>query len=250
MGKRIYKSRSRSRYAFRKIRKTPRIVKSKRIFRRFIRRNAIKPELKYYRQHFDFDSEFSNTSTTTNPGTYSAQLTPVNLPQGTGVGTRIGNQVNFIKFDFRMLLRAETFTNSAGTFFNGNDNSFLVRCTIWSPRVTFTEAQNYMNGISSEENINFDMVTVHKDWMIRLGNNQYQSNFNSGGTPTILAGGVADSYFKKISLKFPRKVKFGVDGDTALDQEKYAAFVTYTSKFNILSAFHGDLDIKTWYFDS
>lgn len=251
MGKRFYKKRSVSRYRKRYMKRTSKVKKSNYLFRKFIRRRALKPELKYSDSTFSFDSYFYTGTPSSTPGTYSAQITPIALTQGPGVGGRIGNQLSFVKFDFRMVLHAEPFQNAGGTFSAPVGNTILVRTTIWSPRVVFSEAQAYMNNITNETNIDFNMITVHRDMNIMMAVDALSSvNYSSSVGVINGTGGFPDTCSRVFKVKFPRKVKFGVDADITIDQEKYSAFVTFTLKKNNYTAIHGDIDCKTWYFDS
>ena len=204
------------------------------IFKRFIKRTALKPELKYV---------LTTSSNTTAGGTpFTFALTPAVLGEGTGISARVGNQVSFIKFDTRLEFKnnSPTTTGAAPVVQSGR-----IRVCVWTPRIDFTRSLAYMNSIDMNTHIDYNAVTLLKDFQTYLS-----PPYMAEATSNDIAGGPFP-YARTIPFtqKFPRKVKFGGINDggiSTLDEEKETCYLTFYSDLNV-AWLH---NTKLWYFDS
>lgn len=199
------------------------------IFKRFIKRTAIKPELKWVTA----DQTFSSTTTTS-----SRAFSAVAIPQGTAVNNHIGGQCNLIKVDYRMYLVYNRDTVAQRLSDTG-------RYVLWTPRVDLGKATAYMNTISVTTIIDIQYVTIHEDRLVYLSPNDTQS----GSTVTPGSGPMKNNVVVTGSCKFPRKVKFpSVTADISdLDDEKNIMYIT---NVNQSARYDYDCRTKLWFFDS
>lgn len=226
--RRNYRRRFNRRRKFR----TTRVQKSRRLFRKFIRRKALKPELKYQTTDSQSPSIPPN-------GCYTAKVTPSQINFGTSAGTRIGQRVNFIKLDITAQVRNDSTTSvtSAPTM-----QSAPHRFVVWSPRTDITTAVTYMNAIGVGTIIDYSYVTVYRDVIFHLS-----PPYMAESTSNDIAGGPClYLWLRRFSLRFPRKVTFG-GGNTLVDEEKYSCYFTVvTSGFPAVA----NLSHRTYYYDA
>lgn len=225
---------------FKGVRRTGRRARSNRIFRRFIRRRAIRPELKWASN--SINATVGNQAGATNVNSYSFALTPQAIGQGTGIGDRIGNELNFIKVDIRT-----TYVDDS-TLTDGNrpaHHSYLVRQVIWSPRVDIDLALAYMNDINSYSNIDFNNATI-------LSDTTFTMSPRIEGVAGVVVGQATNPSLKLVTrkVKFPRKVKFSNNTLTTVDEEKYTLYMTIVCDTVAQAGVHHYTEAKTWYFDS
>jgi len=220
---------------------TSKRVRSNRIFRRFVRRTATKPELKWIIAAWGSGSIGTQQGA---PATYYTQaMTPITLNPGTGVGTRIGNQVNFIKVDARWVINDDS--NQTFPLKAPARNTFPVRIVVWTPRRPVLQASNHIEQLNIQSQIDFDQVTVLMDTIQYISPTyieESETNEPAGG-PRLSALVI------KRSFKFPRKVKF-TTGNNDLDPEKDILYVTFKVHLVLNAGITVTAENKTWYFDS
>nr|WAE42344.1 MAG: capsid protein [Cressdnaviricota sp.] len=206
--------------------------------RRFSRaRRGRKTELKWI---------LTNASQNISAGTLNTTvLTPVNLAQGVAVNQRIGDQCKFIKVDVRM----EVINNSPTTLPAAAPQyqSGLTRVIVWSPRIEFARANNYvtLTPITLTTLLDFNVMNVFADFMVTLSPPYMQSTTTNG------IGAAPFAYYKLIrkSISFPRKVKFSsyAPDITEIDNEKDSLYLTFVNDIlDIRMAWQA----KTWFVDA
>lgn len=223
------KAYSNNTYSRRKYR-TTRVQRSNRIFRKFIRRTAIRPELKF--------SDLNYEGTVNANSVQNIRVSMSNMETGTAHYQRIGNQVNFVKVDLRMIVRNNSSTTSGSA---PVEASFYHRIIIWSPRIDFNAASLAMTGMDFNDIIDHNAVTVYRDVMQIL----YPPYMQEDLTDATPAGNGRDKIFRKFSIKFPRKVKFGL-GLTGLDEEKNSLYMTIKTQ----GAIAYNTQSRVWFFDA
>lgn len=213
--------------------------RSARIYRRFIRRKAKKPELKY--KSIVAAAGLATGGASATRITFAASTD--NIANGTGVDQKIGRQVNLTKVNIRMRIA----NNSAnGSLTAPSEANGIYRVIFWTPRVDFTAATNYMNTLTTPiDQINFDIVTVHYDRCMS----------NSNPIMAAVAGSVygpsgGPSLGERVILKtfkFPRKCKFYEASPATLNVDKDILYCTIIGgRLSILI----DCVSRTWYYDS
>lgn len=235
------RARSSLRRYWRTTRLRPRAVRSNRIFRRFIRRTAPRPELKWSLNTFNSGSVGTQTGATDT--FYTQALSPLTLNPGTGVGTRIGNQLNFIKVDCRFFYQDNS--NQTTPLTAPDYLSYPVRTIIWTPRRPYTEAAAHVQGLTDQQLIDYDQVTVHRDLTVYLS----PTYINESGTNEPAPGGRNSGIVKNFKVKFPRKVKLTA-ANNDLDPQTDILYVTFLCSSVPRSGCIVYANSKTWYFDS
>lgn len=207
--------------------------RSNRIFRKFIRRSALRPELKY--------NLFANQSGAV-VGT-TLNLHTDQIVQGTTIGTRIGQSLKFVKLDYML----DFYDATSSTGVNGAvRNSYGLRYMIWSPRVDANTAIDYMNTVKFRDFIAYDAVTIYRDVRMVM----HPKIFLNGGTAALNNHGNQVCFIRS-SMKYPRKVHFAI-GNSTLDEEKDRIYITFVidtdqSGTDVRSGLF--LQSKLWYFD-
>lgn len=214
---------------------TSRRARSRRIFKKFIRRRAIRPELK------------NNVSTVVISAGVSVGTNLTNwaitdrLAVGTGISNRIGGQVNFVKVDLGVKL-----TNNSSQLAGAAPirHSAECRVIVWSPRIDITQATTFMASISSTHDmVDPNAVTVHRDRLVQLSPTYTVGS--TAGTVVANAGNAPYSRTLKFKIKYPRKVMFGnasTNPNGLFDDEKHGIYVTvYAIDLAILVSWTGRL---------
>lgn len=119
--------------------------------------------------------------------------------------------------------------------------SAMFRVIVWTPRVDYTIAAQYMGAVTLTALIDFDVVTVHKDWRFEL-NPAYMSEAT---TADLNANGHYERIFKG-TMRFPRKVRFTSDGTSLNPNKDICYYTVYTG----LSHLRFSMDSKLWYYDT
>lgn len=205
-GRRRSFSRSVSRRRF--IRKTRRgvgprgFVKNRqmgRLFRRTMARRPVVPEVKYI--------DVSNLGNTLNPATsVTFPLSPTVLTRGVGEGQRIGNTLMYRKLMLKWNFAANF---NAAAAANPNIDS-VVRMMCWTPRVDYVIAARYMAQVGLLDHIDYNAVTIHKDFRFLLG-----SIISASGNGPYVGPAVPNHREFDMRFMFPRKLHFsplGVSG--------------------------------------
>lgn len=219
-------------------RRTGRIAKSRRIFRRFINRQALKPELKHVVQSGNQLVGYGGTGVGTN---YATSLTPITLAQGVTTATRIGNMIKYVKVDLRMVF----YDNSGNTGATAPDwSSFLVRYVIWTPRSSTSDANAYVTNITMNSVLDFDALTVYKDVTFSLA----PAFIDVGSTSQVNTGARCQKVINH-KIMFPRKVHFSAT-NTDLDPSKDIMNIVVIPQNNAGIGFYFNFSCKTWYFDA
>lgn len=205
--------------------------------RRFVRR-ANKPELKYVESNF---AQNINEATT-----YTNALSALTIAQGPGVNQRIGNQLRLIKMNINMYIKDNSFTG--GVTAVPAVQSYQIRCVLWTPRVAQATAATYMGNLTLIRHIDFNVVTVHKDFIFKLSPPYMQEATGAD----IAAGPFAFSKTMKFNVLFPRKVHLA-PGENILDIDKDVMYVTYAIEDTPGTSLVGiavNTQTKTWYYDN
>jgi len=194
----IYKSLYRSRRVFRRRNRSS--TRRLRMFRMMARRRQ-KPELKY-----DQDIYSPGAGGTINASSrWKGQLTPATMPQGTGMGERVGNYIKMLNNQFRVNMI--TLGTNGATGING-----YLRILIFSCRVAWAQAEPHIDLMEFNEPMDYNVATVHHDKYIRLGYDQWEPADDTAkvatATPTL-------KHFQ-FYTKFPRKVHFA-NGSNTID---------------------------------
>lgn len=214
--------------------------RSKRIFKKFIKRRAIKPELKYVIVN---QSQQVGLQSGSGGPTFSTTLSADSITQGSTVQNRIGAKVNIIKVDVNILIK----DNSNQTFplVAPKLGSYLVRIICWAPRTTVALAQTYMTALSINSNIDFHQATVYHDKCYNFAISYISETTSNDPAPGM---GMAIRNFKW-KFKFPRKVHLP-QGQDELDVEKYVMFITYIANDLTGAGIVFYQESKTWFYDS
>lgn len=221
------------------MRATGRRGRSNRLFRRFINRRAIRPELKWTTNiaNAQLGNSIGSTALTS-----TTPLTPVTIGQGVGIGSRVGDQVKFVKIDVRTVLRDASGANNVTAPLLPD---YLIRCIVWSPRVDITAATTNMNAMTIQLQVDYNIVTVISDRTYRLAphfiGDTVSADPNTGALSTRVL------YHK---FKFPRKVKFAGNTIDLVDEEKFSCYMTFICDNLTGVGFTYNINSKTWYFDS
>lgn len=211
-----------------------RIQKSRRIFKRFIRRTAIRPELKFV----DAQQTIPNIIPLTSR---SFKLSPDAIETGVSRSQRTGAQVKFIKVDLNAVFRNNSSTTSPAVA--PSIQSANHRFIIWTPRVDITAAINYMNSITNYAVLfDYNIITIVRDITFALS-----PPYMSEATTNDIAGGPRPyEIMKKFKIPHPRKVKFFNQAGT-IDEERYTLYCTIvTSYLDTIMI----LNTRTFYFDA
>lgn len=197
--------------------RTTRVQRSRRIFRRFIRRRAAQVELKYQYQG-PVLAEIPAANNYTNNAHSNAFV------QNTGVGARVGNQIKFVKVDFNI----QIFNNSATTLPLRAPavQSAYTRILFWTPRVAVAQATDYMTNIVGVITpIDFTVVTVLRDVLVNLS-----PPYMAEATTNDIAGGpFAYSVIRHFKIPHPRKVKFAsanINPNNTIDPDTHQLYFT------------------------
>lgn len=218
-----------------------RLARSRRIFKRFIRRRAVRPELKF--SDNVFTSGPIGSQSTATAAFYTQAVTPLTLAPGTGVGTRIGSQVNFVKVDFRMFIvddSNQTFPLNAPVLC-----SYPIRLIIWTPRRPYLQAAAHVQGLNVHQLPNYDILTVFKDITFNLSPTYVaETTSNEPGAASSNA-----SILRTFKLMFPRKVKL-TDANSDLDPQTDILYATWICNSVGRAGVQVYCDAKTWFFDA
>lgn len=206
--------------------------------RRFIRKPN-KPELKWITLNYGQTINENNV--------YNNAISILQIPKGTGVSNRIGNQVRLIKNDVTLYVRDNSFQSGAGvvpTF-----QSYLTRVVFWTPRLDYTVASTYMvNNIDLVKPIDINYVNVIRDFTFQLSP-AYLQEATSGD---ISGAPFAFSKVFKFKLLFPRKARFN-QTDDLLDTDKDVMYMFMAVENTPGTATAGigmQIWAKTWYYDN
>lgn len=229
----IYRTRGSRRILRRRTYRTTRRARSNRIYRRFIRRSAVKPELKWVVGTNNGEVAASTAG--------SVRGNPATLPIGTGVSQRIGNKIKTIRCDVNLTL----INNSLTTLPNAAParQQAQTRYILWAPRTSYSTAVAYMNNLGIATHVDFSYVTVYRDSYLSLS-----PPYMAEATSNDIAGGPSP-YMKTIrmKLKWPRSVTFTDDNGSDLVNTKYALYLTVVNSY-LATAY--SITTKMWYFDA
>lgn len=240
MFRRRYK-RTYRRRTFKKRRYTSRRTRSNRIFKRFIRRDALKPELKYKNSIYDSGSIGNQNGATSR--FYTDSVMPATITNGPTVNDRIGNQINVIKCDLRFYIR--DFSNQTTPLSAPINLTYSIRCIIWSPRRPVAQALAHIQSREMESQIDYNLVTVYRDVMLKMS-----PTYIAEATTNEPNGGPRDGQILKVfKIKFPRKIKFTPVNDD-LDPDKDMLFATFKVNTTSGAGIRVNGDNRVWFFDS
>lgn len=199
----------------------PRISKTRRIMKRFMKRAALRPELKFAILQNTFGQSAATNTTT--------KVSQNDVSIGGDEQQRLGEQINVSKIYMRMYM-ADSSGNTGSTAPNYPDSRH--RIIFWTPRVDYLLALAYMTLVTDQVSIlDTNVVTIHKELNFALGSSYIDA---TGGATGVLAAASATPTVKFIDfvIPFPRKVKFGptaLTGNTIMNRNKdvlYASFIT------------------------
>lgn len=225
---------------YRAFRRTGRISRSNRIFRRFANRTATRPELKHNFVTWNTGKLGQQTGAV---GTfYTQSLTPLTLVKGTADDNRIGNKVNFIKVDMRMWIKDDS--DQASAQVGPSKHTFPVRIIIWTPRRPYAQSAAYIQALGQANMVDFDYVTCFMDNTFQV----YPSYIYDLSNDPAPGGGPCEITFQR-RFKFPRKIQLD-DTNNDLDPQKDILYCTClcntTAAAGVIVYNHS----RTWYFDS
>lgn len=216
------------------LRPRSRRARSNRLFRRFIRRSN-KPELKYILSEWD-QAVNENVK-------YTNSISAIEIAKGTSAGQRVGNQLRLVKLDFSFLIR----DNSSQTITAPTVQSYNVRVVVWTPRTDYNRAATYMNLLSIAGHIDYNFVTVYRDFHVKLS-----PAYMQGTAAVVGAAPFAFSKVVRMKIKFPRKVHLQ-DNSDLLDEDKDVMFATFVAEDTPGTAIAGIrifTQSKLWFYDA
>lgn len=210
--------------------------------RRSLARRPVVPEIKF----FDY------------------QLAPVNIPSqntaqiiastdvmsaGTSNGQRIGQEIMMRKL--RMTYRLTAGHATGNTVFT---TDAYVRLVFWTPRVSFVNAAAYMATLTMLQQVDYNVVTVHKDIREHLAPNTMNASVSVPGLNSQLPSGLFNEKLRTLNFKFPRRAKFPPPSSAtpnALDNNKDIMYLTIFNDFQpAVSDLNFALVTRTTYVDS
>lgn len=216
----MYRSLALSRGIFR--RRLGRRYSRKRVLGRMMRRRRQRPELKYDQEPYN-----PGPAATINANSrWKGQLTPSTMPQGTGMGERVGNYIKFLNNQFRLQMITLGTTGAAGI--NG-----LLRILIFSCRIAWAQAEAHIDLMEFNEPMDYNVATVHHDKYVTLGYDQWEPADDTAkvatATPTLKHW--------NFYTKFPRKVHFA-NGSNEIDinEDTLHIVIFNNSPFNVRTA--------------
>lgn len=210
----LYRFRSRSKYG--KRRYISKRIRSARIKSKFLRRRPQVPEIK-------FDDVAITSGQVPPTAQYLANISPLSLIQGTTENTRIGSSVKIrhLRIEYRIY-------GDSTSQVTARIPEAPYRVVLWTPRIDYANAQNYMSQIQFDETVNHNVVTVHKDWRFVLKSAygygvSVPSNFS--GPPFVVTG--------IWRIPFPRNAKFNQSDRVnpgIFDIDKDVLYVTFLTQ--------------------
>lgn len=177
------------------------------------RYKRLKPELKYV--------ELQNSVTIPGTGFVTGNLNNSNVLQGADVDQRNGQQIFFNKITFHSTFVMTTFPASTLP-------DIAIRFILWTPRLDSTAALTYMSSLNDITPLDFNVVTIHMDRWIRLGQ---ITTAAVGLLVGALVPNVRPSHTTlNKTIKFPRRVKF-LRGSTAINPDKDILYYTIVNRY-------------------
>lgn len=205
------------------------------IYRRFVRRKAMKPELK-----FGVIAQSAILTGGSSPARVTTFVSPDQISTGTGNNQKIGRQVNLVKMFIRLQIRNNSDTTGTAPAIHTG----VSRIVLWTPRVDSTAAITYMNTLGSVlDQIDFDTVTVVKDTLVTLSPPYMQELAGAD----ISAGPKNYQRVFGWMIKFPRKAKFYEANNANLNPDKDILYMTIVGGVLKTST---DFTTKLFYFDA
>lgn len=199
-----------------------RTYNGRRRFRRMMRRSRGKPELKFIQQEYNPQTSPNPASTLVANSKWIGALTPSTINVGSSVSARIGNEIKFMRNQFRLDLVTLGTGSAAGI--NG-----YVRILVVSPRIAYTQFENHINLMVYNEPMDYNVATVHHDRYYVMG---YDSWVPAGAdrVPTP----VPTVRHTKFVTSFPRKVKFAQGSSTVdVNTDTLYAVIFNNTAYNI-----------------
>lgn len=213
--------------------------RSNRIFRRFISRRAVKPELKKIFTQWNQIVGYGGTGVGVS---YTFNVTPLTMAQGITSYTRIGTTVKFVKVDIRLLL----LDASGVTGVTAPDYaSCLLRIIVWSPRIASASAATQLGSTGMTGFADTDSATIYYDKIMVT----QPAFIDVGSTGYLNAGADKVNCHRRMSFKFPRKVHFK-EANTDIDPDKDIMYITIVPQNVAGYGVTVYLNSRLWYFDS
>jgi len=158
------------------------------------------------------------------------------LATGTTEGTRVGQEVNFRRFKCMF----EVIAGSQNVATPDSRTEAYMRLVFWTPRVDSVKALAYMATISPIEIFDWNVITVHRDYIFRLSALNGPT-FNTAGTfQGVQPISQPSTKYIKVNIPFPRKAKFAptsVTGFNDINPDKDVMYYSLYSDFvNVLNA--------------
>lgn len=205
-----------------------RTYSNRRRLTRMMRRSRGRPELK-------FAIGQTNQQNLVSLGRTTIPTSPETLLQGTSVSTRVGASVKFIRNTINFYARANPSNTSRVEGF--------VRFIMWTPRISYTQADLYMTALAPLEMIDYNVATIHKDMYLHFG--KIGQGTIGASTNVLQAPNWTEKTFR-ISNPFPRRVNFR-NGNNDVDPNTDVMYLTLINAMDTNLTY--DLGSRTTFID-
>jgi len=199
---------------------------------RMMSRRRTKPELKF--ALLERTAELNPQSRTI------ITISPTAMAQGTAENERIGGEIKSMRNQFRFQIWSSNDYQEDPPD-AGDRSTVMVRCLIWSPRISYVGAETYLNSIDLLEPIDFNVCTIHHDFYFTLGNEHYvfeQATINITAGQFMGPSPVPGiRYFQKYT-KFPRKIKFRPNSND-IDPNKDVLYLMFINATGLEMTYKG-----------
>lgn len=173
--------------------------RNRKVLRYALQRRYNKPEVKYIDTQVAINTLAPNLNNT-------SIISPPNIPQGTGIGSRIGERIRsrFIKARLQC-------------YFTGNDNSTIpFRIIFWHPLVDQNTALSYMTNVAFLSQPDYNQIMIHKELNFEIA---AKTNAQDEGGP------VPWIYGTEVVIPWPRTIKFN-SSNSNIELEKDRLYCT------------------------